>query len=243
MTNPSYPDNWNIVDNCANPGVTAGQQLQERLTSDVPQLLLSAGGSALQVFNSDLDWGETGKLSTTVLDERLTNESTARNYDRLQETEFISHCDGLQWCSIMNPWPPEPESPEDTARYWEHKLRGWFRGHEDVRVTALVGVGQDGHIAGIFPNQKHDFTGQYDTQQWVVGYQVDDQDREFPTRMTVTPHFIRNQMDQTVVYAIGARKRDVLRKLVSEKTPPHKQPAQLLKNIPTTVVTDQSLDM
>lgn len=241
MSSFSIPDNWRILDGWSDPVSDAGNQLNQYFDADKSQLFLSAGGSSLEVLNAGVGWHDTGKLSTTVLDERLTDAMASRNFQQLQNTGFVTHCQEHQWCSVMNPWPPEPEEPEDTAHFWEHKLRGWFRIHEDTQVTALIGIGADGHIAGIFPNNRNKFADRYDTEQWVVGFAAADANHEFPTRMTITPHFIRNNIDQAVVFAVGDKKQNTLQQLVSKDIQPHNQPAQLLKNIPTTLITDQNL--
>lgn len=92
--------------------------------------------------------------------------------------------------------------------------------NKDLYKTALLGMGADGHIAGILPGSPA-----LSTASWAAGYEGADF-----TRLSVSRKFITG-LDEAFVYAVGAAKRPQI-KLLGQNVPVSQQPAQLLKQVP-----------
>ncbi len=96
-------------------------------------------------------------------------------------------------------------------------------------VVSFLGMGADGHIAGILPDSPA-----ADSQEWVVGY-----DAPRFRRITLTPRALGTAAI-TIVGAFGAAKLPALERLRSNELSVAEQPAQLLKTLPRgTIITDQ----
>lgn len=108
----------------------------------------------------------------------------------------------------------------------------------DYRL-AFLGIGPDGHIAGILPNspatkQSSALTFAYQSEA-IPGV------RPAFQRITLTPAAIA-RLDEVVVYAMGDAKKQALEDLQQER-PASGQPAQLLKRVSkVTIFTDQMGD-
>lgn len=99
-------------------------------------------------------------------------------------------------------------------------------------VIALMGIGADGHIAGILPNSH----ASYESEKYVVGYQADPY-----TRVTLTFPALR-RISAAYVFAYGESKIDALKKLKSEELTLEEQPAQILKDLPEAYVYNDCID-
>lgn len=66
-----------------------------------------------------------------------------------------------------------------------------------------MGIGQDGHTAGIFPGD-HGFD--FDGDVWVVGYFVPKEVNQYQERVTVTNTYLQTEIAQAIVYAVGEEK-------------------------------------
>ncbi len=88
----------------------------------------------------------------------------------------------------------------------------------DYRM-ALLGMGTDGHTAGILPGSEA-----FDSLDFACGYQAKDY-----LRITIAPAYIP-RIDEAYLYAMGSNKYGQLEKL-QEKVDSKHQPAQLLKQV------------
>ena len=91
-------------------------------------------------------------------------------------------------------------------------------------------MGVDGHTAGILP-MPHDkalFNQLFiDTDAWVVEYRNDDIDNPFKHRITSTGVFLRDIVDDIVVYEVGSDKCKRMHHLPKEYAP-HIEPMDIL---------------
>ena len=88
----------------------------------------------------------------------------------------------------------------------------------------LLGIGADGHIAGILPGSPA-----ASSRDLVCGYQAPDYQR-----LTLTPYALEI-LDEVIVYAIDDSKRPALENL-NKNLSITEQPAQVLKRIPAVTI-------
>lgn len=176
--------------------------LKENL--DNPVLFLVSGGSVLKVLDHT-DPIVLGKnLIISVLDERLGTLPEASNFLELTKTQFYKEA---QVCGVK--FVPIDE--------WPKLLSGRV-------VITLMGIGLDGHTAGImpFPEDPNKFSELFEpplggeTAKWVVGYDAGKKN-QYPHRLTATISFLKNKIDYAFVYVSGENKKDILKKVLNSK--------------------------
>lgn len=126
-------------------------------------------------------------------------------------------------------WMLNAQSVEiETASY----NRFVSRAAESQRTVqiAILGIGEDGHIAGIKPGEKSLFGSRFLSDEMAVSYESDD----FPLRMTLTIWALQ-KFEALFVYAIGEQKRRVLLSLERDESL-HKSPVHFLKSHQNTAV-------
>jgi len=197
-----------------------------------PILLLLSGGSAFSILehiNTDiLNDGTT----ITVLDERYSHNTKINNFTRFTQTDFykkaLSH-----GASFIDTRPRGDESMEDLANRLEESLRLWEGNNLDGIVIAVVGIGTDGHTAGImsYRENKNLYEELFENKQkWVVGYDARDKN-QYPQRVTVTNTFFRTMINEAIVFISGANKEMALRDTLAEEGSLHQTPARIIKEM------------
>lgn len=111
------------------------------------------------------------------------------------------------------------KSFEETVSKFEALIAGAFANR--VSVIAQLGIGDDGHIAGILPKS----AGAEPTDKLAVGYRSD----PF-TRISLSFTAIR-RLTAGYAFAFGASKRAALTSLIHTDLPLAEQPAQILKQL------------
>ncbi|HZL08104.1 MAG TPA: 6-phosphogluconolactonase [Candidatus Dormibacteraeota bacterium] len=89
-------------------------------------------------------------------------------------------------------------------------------------IVAQLGVGGDGHVAGILPGS----SAATETDDLAVGYRSDPL-----TRLTLTFAALR-RISAAYIFAFGNTKKEALKKLQTQSVPLDRQPAQVLKQLP-----------
>lgn len=221
---------------------TSSQPLEEASThlntllrdnKDKDVLLLLSGGSALALCEH-IDTSLLGPhVTLSVLDERWTYEQADSNFTQL--------CNLASWSSIreqgatlIDPRPFEPENLQDTAKRFDLALKHWHLTHHDGVVIATMGIGADGHTAGILPHPEDPerFATLFEhTTTCVRGYTVAPEKNPHTKRMTVTLTYVRRHIDHAVVYVVGEEKRTALTRIHSHERTLHTTPAQILNDI------------
>lgn len=195
-----------------------------------PLLLLLSGGSAVSLLEyADLS-KSLGNITVSVLDERFTKDEKGRNFIQIKNV--------LQEAPVQffQPFPETAESVEEAARFFEAGLRNWRSIHPDGVIVATMGIGPDGHTAGMFPEEEAELFRRMfvDTDSWVVGYTAPT--NTYPERVTVTAAFLLGEVSDVIVYLQG--KADIVAKL-DEDIPLHAMPSAIIKRIAkATVMTD-----
>ena len=111
--------------------------------------------------------------------------------------------------------------PRDVAVLYEVELRKIFRAGVPRFDLILLGLGQDGHTASLFPGAEV-----LDEQRrWVVAHYVDSVQG---WRVTLSPLVINAARNVTFIVS-GADKSDVVREVLEGPSQPYLLPAQLVK--------------
>ncbi len=221
---------------CQQPTKRAASKLQSLLAADQPTLFLSAGGSSLAVLAELTDFDGWQSVTVTTLDERVTNKADDRNFYQLQQTPVIrKHKSEIE---VINPLPDPSIKPTEAGRRFADKLNQWQNTHQSGRIIATVGIGEDGHVAGMIPTEKETFQTRFQSDAVAVGYEDHTLDNEFAKRITTTMTFISDYLDQAIAYAVGESKCPVLAELATTQAKTWNRPAEILKQTPTELFTD-----
>jgi 6-phosphogluconolactonase len=119
--------------------------------------------------------------------------------------------------------PAEMDPAEAAARY-EGQLRELFAPHGDgfpVFDFILLGLGDDGHTASLFPGTR----SIRESARWVVGHHVDAQKG---WRITLTPPVI-NAARMVAFIVAGAGKAAVMKEILEGPFRPDMLPAQIVR--------------
>jgi len=116
-------------------------------------------------------------------------------------------------------------NPEETADDYEHTLRAFFARHPEGPKPRfdliLLGMGQDGHTASLFPCT----TALREQTRWVVAHYVD---KLRAWRVTLTPVVINAAAQVTFIVA-GVGKAERLREVLTGPYRPDTLPAQIVR--------------
>ncbi len=206
------------------PQEEAGNALTSALlrNKERPILLMLSGGSAFEILPY-VDIEALGPYITlSVLDERYSTDPDISNFSQLSRTEFFARATegGAQSISTEI----TEETPEEAAVQWEVSLRVWKSVHPDGVVLATMGVGPDGHTAGIFPHVPEvDFSG----ESLVVAYVVPEGVHQYRERITTTFTFLTEWVNEAFVYVVGEGKREVLVQLEESTNFREEMPASI----------------
>ncbi len=214
--------------------VAAAGQLTRLLsdTEHTPTLLLLSGGSSLHVVGQLGEEVARETLTLTVVDDRYSADPSAGNFAAIAGTDFyqsVLEAGG----DVISPRLHTGESLEEAAQRFEQAVRQWEEAHPGGMMIAILGIGTDGHTAGImpFPENRRFFRRTFnDGDRWVVGYDATREKNEYPLRMTVTLPLLR-RLNAAVVYAVGEEKEEALRKVLAEEGALHTVPARIVHEI------------
>ncbi len=111
--------------------------------------------------------------------------------------------------------------PDEAAREYENDIRNFF-GTEPPRFDlVLLGLGENGHTASLFPETKV-----IDEQAEGVRDIYVEEEKMF--RITMTAPLI-NQAHHILFLVTGKKKSEVLKNILTSSFQPHRYPAQLIK--------------
>jgi 6-phosphogluconolactonase len=153
-------------------------------------------------------------------DERCVPADDPRNNALMARRTLLDHV----------PVPPEQVhpmvcngSPVEAAAEYEALLRGFFANGRSRFDLVVLGLGENGHTASLFPG-----TSVLEEQQrWVGDVYVADEGLH---RLTLTAAAI-NQAALVVFMVSGSDKAPILRKVLKEAQDPRSIPAQLIKPV------------
>ncbi|MGH8950610.1 MAG: 6-phosphogluconolactonase [Acidimicrobiia bacterium] len=187
---------------------SASTRVAELITSATGSFSLGmAGGSTPEATYKQLRGRAMGweKVQAWLSDERWVPPDHERSNGRMAATTLLDHVDAVfhrpRWSELM--------SAEDSAAYYEATLRSIHDGAPPDVV--LLGVGDDGHTASLFPG-----TAALDvTTRWFVANQVTQLGED---RLTSTfPLLWRARL--LMVLAVGENKAPAVKASFDHATP------------------------
>lgn len=223
------------INSCTNPAEKAAEEIAKLLTPKT--LFLLAGGSAKDVYMELPKYLIAHSYSEVVIcmeDERwnINPHHVHSNFETIKSMDFLKKLKnkGALVTTIMNGLHIDQET-----NLFNQLIDSYI--NKNYKIVILMGIGKDGHTAGIIPTDEETFNKTYNTGAWAVYHTNIDQ--IFPKRITITPKTI-HQAYKVVVYAIGAEKATILRELDSQVNI-NKIPARIFSEIDATIFTDSKI--
>ncbi|MEI7511280.1 MAG: 6-phosphogluconolactonase [Candidatus Peregrinibacteria bacterium] len=210
--------------------------------STVPILLLASGGSALEIFTKTQFPQNPKNITLSVLDERYNSDPTINNFAQLSALEFFTPF-VQSGGKIIDTRPKEGETLEDLASRFDTALKNWKTENPNGKIFITQGMGLDGHTAGIipFPENSEQFTTTFeDAEKWAVGYNAGEKN-QYPLRVTTTLSFLRDAVDQSLVFITGATKIALLQKILEENKQLCNAPIGILNTMKQCIILESPL--
>ena len=226
----------NII-NDTTPAITAATQLNHVLAMYTarPVLLMLSGGSALTILEH-VDVSLLGPhITITTLDERFSPDLNINNFAQIAATDFYRKA-REQGVHTIATTVAADETLSEAGERFDTALHHWRETHADGVVIATMGVGSDGHTAGIFPHQP---SLDPETTDWVVSYEVPPEVNPYTMRITTTPTFLKTHVTHAICLITGEAKRDVLQSMQRADCTRADTPACIMRDMSSvTIVTD-----
>ncbi len=218
----------------------AGEALNKLLASnkDRPVLLLLSSGSALPILEYAGKTSLSEHLTVGMLDDRFSQDAKVNNFSQFQKTDFYK--DALEMeCAFIGTLPRPEDTIETVRERWEGRLKKWREDNTDGIIIATLGMGADGHTAGIFPytDDEKKFADLFESEAWTVAYEATGKN-QYPQRITTTVTFFK-LIDEGIGFVCGPEKKEKLDAVLVNKTSFAKLPAAAwheIKNV--TVYSD-----
>jgi 6-phosphogluconolactonase/glucosamine-6-phosphate isomerase/deaminase len=197
------------------------ERLMSELTARRKVLWLLSGGSniatAVEIMSS-LPARLTTDLTVTLADERYGPLGHAEsNWDQLQKSGLATKR------AHLRPVLQVGQTFEQALRYYQQLIAETFAAAD--AIIALLGIGADGHLAGILPK-----SSAARSRALVAGY-----DSPPLRRLTLTFPALR-QVNAAFVFAFGDQKREAIQTLCNRLVSPLIQPAQILRQLPESYI-------
>lgn len=189
---------------------TAGESINEffRDNTKTPILFLLSGGSALKILDFIDESLLNENLTITVLDERYTQNMDENNFAQMEKTSFFELAmeSGVNFIGTL---PRPNEALNEMSTRFENSLKTWVQENPNGKIIAALGMGEDGHTAGIFKNEDAEkFKQLFDSEKWVVGY--DNLGQKLPRERITTTFTFFEKIDLGIIFVCGERKKNAL---------------------------------
>ncbi len=199
---------------------------------DQPILLMLSGGSAINILDF-VNIKSLGKnVTMTVLDERYSKDPKVNNFAQFAETEFYQNVRDKMDVTFLDTRIRNGENLEDLTERLRNYIKRWIsnKKDKDSKIIATLGIGEDGHTAGIMPYPENPelFKKLFEnTKSWVIGYNAGKKN-PYPFRVTVNLPFLREKVDHSIVYAVGDNKREALKRVLVKEGTLSENPARII---------------
>lgn len=212
----------------------------ESLSQAAAKIVMQQANSAIGLrglFNLVLSGGETPRRTYEVLaEDRFKNEIP---WDRVHIFWGDERCvplndprknERMAREVLLNRVPIPPNqihpincegSPEQAAREYETFLRSHFQEHAPRFDTILLGLGNDGHTASLFPRSK----ALRENKRWVTESKSPQDQLD---RVTLTTTLI-NRASMLIFLVSGNEKAEILRKVIAQDIVGDPLPARLIR--------------
>lgn len=195
-------------------------------------LLLLSGGSALKLLGEGFDYGVLGSHVTIgVLDERYTRNEEFSNYAQLVKLGFIGKAMEAGCQDVIDTRVKDEETIEELRTGYEIALHRWVENNPSGKIVATIGMGEDGHTAGIIPSGV-DFAEKFKVtnQRWVETLSVPTQPEGAKERVTTTFNFLA-MIAYGVMVVTGNGKSPALQRFANEEGSLMLTPARIWRQI------------
>lgn len=201
-------------------------------------LLLLSGGSVVNLYRKLAEFLETANLDFSFLtfaqvDERFQpkqalsvkrkalRDKSDINSEVIKETGLWKICRKKK---IPYYLVSQRGTLEKSTEQYNKIIEKLFK--EYVYKIALLGIGEDGHTAGLLPG----YEKLWNRNTYIAGYENKGQ---FKKRITLTPRALK-KLDQAIVVAKGHKKRQVIQEILKEGNLENldRYPAALQQKIP-----------
>ena len=198
--------------------------------TNTPILFLSSGGSALELLDGLSFLNKKHLVTLGMLDERYSDKEEFSNFLSLTKTKFFFNM-LTSGAMLIDTSLQHKESLLDMAERFNASLRGWRTIHPDGIIIATMGIGEDGHTAGIMSGMAEEEFGELfeNDKVYVVGYDTEKKGED-RNRVTVTFPFLR-LINHTVVYVLGREKEKALSSVLLKKGNLYNTPARIIREM------------
>jgi 6-phosphogluconolactonase len=120
------------------------------------------------------------------------------------------------------------QPPREAAEDYEHQLKEFFGSDPPRLDVILLGMGDNGHTASLFPG----LTAVHEQSRWVVAEYVEEVGM---WRITLTP-YVLNQAREVLFLVAGTAKASMLARVLEGPRNPAALPAQIVRPTPGEVI-------
>lgn len=234
--------NIGVIVEVDDPAERAGIAIENWLehAPHAPVLFLVSGGSSFEVLEHISPEMLGSHVTVGMIDERASTDPEVNNFAQLQKTRFAESAREAG-VTFLDSMLREDESLGMLGARIDAAVREWRAHNSDGLVIALLGMGGDGHTAGMMPFAKEEaeqFGNLFESDAWVVGYDAEKKN-EHPLRVTVTSTFLRTEVDQALLYVTGEAKREALYQALDMHGERFEIPARVIHDMRNvTIVTN-----
>jgi 6-phosphogluconolactonase len=211
----------------ANPNQEAADLLQEALLRHPNALLLLSGGSASRVYELVSPANLPPTLVVGLVDERFgTPDHESSNLNGIKKSGIIT---ALEAARVTFQPILHGQSRQQEVESYEQ----WLNKHYDRPWILILGIGPDGHTAGMLPDTDAARFHATFSAGLVAGY---DNTGPYPSRITLTIPALQHATE-VIVIAADKSKRPVIDRLASDQQiAENEMPAVVLRALPNVSI-------
>lgn len=195
-------------------------------------LLLFSGSSSFTLLKHIDNRVLGNHLTIGVLDERYDPSNQNNNFYQLSKTDFYRKARQMA-CEFIDTTVKKGQTQKQLADYFEKEIKKWRKNYADGVILATVGMGPDGHIAGMMPIAKQKFDKLFCGKKWIAAYNAFDKN-PYPLRVTTTVNFVKS-IDYIYSFICGPTKKKAFKE-ISRSGPINDLPARILKQTKNTII-------